>query len=72
MELNHEKTIYTSQNCRSCEFKNKCIKGHNCKTTLEDRVKNIEASKLFNELRKENLERIVTEEGCKPRMNRSI
>jgi transposase len=67
-----EKTIYTSQNCKNCEFKNKCIKGHNCKTSLEDRVKNIETSKLFNELRKENLERIVSEEGCKLRMNRSI
>ncbi|URZ07184.1 IS1182 family transposase ISCpe5 [Clostridium felsineum] len=67
-----EKTIYTSQNCKNCEFKNKCIKGHNCKTPLENRVKNIETSKLFNELRKENLERIVSDEGCKLRMNRSI
>ena len=67
-----EKTIYTSPNCKNCEFKNKCIKGHNCKTPLEARVKSIETSKLFNELRKENLERIVSEEGCKLRMNRSI
>src|SRR3712207_1588727 len=31
-----------------------------------------EVSKLFNMLRKENLERIVSEEGCQLRMNRSI
>ncbi|WP_412523898.1 transposase [Clostridium sp. JS66] len=67
-----EKTIYTSDDCSNCYHKSKCIKGHNCKTPLEERVKNIETSKLFNMLRKENLERILTEEGCKLRMNRSI
>ena len=67
-----EKTIYACEDCSNCEHKSKCIKGHNCKTSLEDRVKNLETSKLFNMLRKENLERIVSEEGCKLRMNRSI
>lgn len=67
-----EKTIYTSEDCSNCQHKSKCIKGHNCKTPLEERVKNLETSKLFNMLRKENLERIVSEEGCKLRMNRSI
>jgi transposase len=67
-----EKTIYTSEDCSNCKHKSKCIKGHNCKTLLEDRVKNLETSKLFNMLRKENLERIVSEEGCELRMNRSI
>ncbi|AJA46356.1 transposase [Clostridium pasteurianum DSM 525 = ATCC 6013] len=67
-----EKTIYTCADCSNCNQKNKCIKGHNCKTPLEDRVKNLETSKLFNMLRKENLERIVSEEGCELRMNRSI
>lgn len=67
-----EKTIYTCENCSNCVYKSKCIKGHNSKTPLEERVKNIEISKLFNMLRKENLERIVSEEGCQLRMNRSI
>ena len=67
-----EKTTYTSEDCSSCAYKSKCIKGHNCKTPLEERVKNLETSKLFNMLRKENLERIISEEGCKLRMNRSI
>ncbi|UZW12987.1 IS1182 family transposase [Clostridium pasteurianum] len=67
-----EKTIYTCEDCSNCEHKSKCIKGHNSKTPLEERVKNLETSKLFNMLRKENLERIVSEEGCELRMNRSI
>jgi transposase len=67
-----EKTIYTSEDCSNCQHKSKCIKGHNCKTPLEERVKNLETSKLFNMLRKENFERVVSEEGCKLRMNRSI
>lgn len=67
-----EKTMYTYGNCSNCDYKSKCIKGHNCKTSIEERVKNFETSKLFNMLRKENLERIVSEEGCELRMNRSI
>jgi hypothetical protein len=67
-----EKTIYTCEDCSNCNQKSKCIKGHNCKIPLEERVKNVETSKLFNMLRKENLERILSEEGCKLRMNRSI
>ena len=67
-----EKTIYTCEDCSNCEYKSKCIKGHNSKTPLEERTKNLETSKLFNMLRKENLERIISEEGCELRMNRSI
>ncbi|WP_338432402.1 IS1182 family transposase [Clostridium tyrobutyricum] len=67
-----EKTIYTCEDCNNCQHKSKCIKGHNSKIPLEERVKNLETSKLFNMLRKENLERIVSEEGCELRMNRSI
>lgn len=67
-----KKTIYTCEDCSNCKHKHKCIKGHNCKTPLEERTKNLETSKLFNELRKDNLKRIVSEEGCKLRMNRSI
>jgi len=67
-----EKTIYSCEDCSNCPYKSKCIKGNSCKTPLEERVKNLETSKLFNKLRKEDLERIVSEEGCNLRMNRSI
>ncbi|APM37967.1 hypothetical protein BS101_04070 [Clostridium kluyveri] len=58
-----EKTVYTCEDCSNCEYKSKCIKGHNCKTPLEERTKNIETLKLLNMLRRENLERIVSEEN---------
>ena len=43
------KTIYTCENCNNCKFKAGCIKGHNCKTPLEDRTKRLETSKQFNQ-----------------------
>lgn len=67
-----EKTIYTCEDCSNCSYKSKCIKGNNCKTPLDERTKNLETSKLFNVLRKEDLERIVSQEGCELRVNRSI
>jgi hypothetical protein len=67
-----EKTIYTCEDCSNCQHKSKCIKGNNSKTPLENRTKNLETSKVFTMLRKENLERIVSSEGCELRMNRSI
>lgn len=67
-----EKTIYTSEDCSNCSYKGSCIKGNNCKTSLEERVKCLETSKLFNHQRKQNLERIVSKEGVELRMNRSI
>lgn len=66
-----EKTIYTCDDCDNCPHKSKCIKGNNCKTPLEERVKKLETSKLFNMLRKEGLERIVSQEGCELRVNQS-
>lgn len=67
-----EKTVYTCEDCKDCSYKGSCIKGNNCKIPLEDRLKNLETSKLFNRLRKDNLERIVSKTGCELRMNRSI
>lgn len=67
-----EKTIYTCENCSDCSYKRSCIKGNNCKTPFEDRVKSLETSKLFNHLRKGSLERILSKEGCELRINRSI
>lgn len=67
-----EKTIYTCEDCTECHHKTRCIKGHNCKTPIEDRTKNIETSKVFNNQRRKCLERITSEEGCQLRVNRSI
>lgn len=67
-----EKTIYICEDCSNCTYKSKCIKGNNSKTPLEERTKKFETSKKFNHQRKEDLERIVSDEGCQLRMNRSI
>ena len=67
-----EKTQYTCEDCSQCEFKKQCIKGNNSKTPLEERSKRLEVSKIFQKKRSENLERILTAEGCKLHMNRSI
>ena len=67
-----EITCYTCEDCRACKLKNKCIKANNSKITIEDRTKKLQISKLFNQKRKENLQRIVSPEGIKLRMNRSI
>lgn len=67
-----EKTTYRCEDCRGCPYKSSCIKGNNCKASMEDRVKNLETSKQFNRLRKEDLERITSKEGCELRLNRSI
>ena len=67
-----EKTIYLCEDCTGCLYKEKCIKGNNCKTPMAERTKRLEISKMFMEKRKEDLERIVSEEGCRLRTNRSI
>ena len=66
------KTIYKCEDCSNCRYKSNCIKGHNCKIPLEQRTKKLETSKKFNRQRKEDLERIISAEGCELRMNRSI
>lgn len=67
-----EKTVYGCQDCSNCEYKSSCIKGNNCKTPLDQRIKKFETSKKFNRQRKEDLERIINAEGCLLRVNRSI
>lgn len=67
-----EKTIYACEDCSNCGYKSSCIKGNNSKTPLEQRTKKLETSKNFNRQRKEDLERIISEEGCILRINRSI
>ena len=67
-----EKTIYVCEDCTECPYKGSCIKGNNCKTPLSERTKKLETSKKFNAYRKDCLERVISEEGCLLRMNRSI
>ena len=67
-----EKTIYTCEDCRECPYKSSCIKGNNCKTPLEEKTKVLQVAKTFIKHRKEDLERIISDEGILYRMNRSI
>lgn len=67
-----EKAVYVCEDCSNCNYKSSCIKGNNSKTPLEQRTKKLETSKKFNRQRKEDLERIINDEGCLLRVNRSI
>lgn len=67
-----EKTCYSCEDCGDCPYKTSCIKGNNSKIPMEERSKHLEVSKLFQQKRAEDLERILSDEGCKLRMNRSI
>ncbi len=57
-------TIYESENCDGCSYKDKCTKAK--------RNKRLYVSKDFLEKRNESLENISTPEGIILRMNRSI
>jgi transposase len=67
-----EKTVYICEDCSNCNYKSSCINGNNSKVPLEERTKKLETSKKFNLQRKEDLERIISDEGCLLRVNRSI
>ena len=67
-----EKTIYQCEDCSGCPYKSGCIKGNNCKTPLEERTKKLQAAKTFLRKRKEDLERILSDDGILFRTNRSI
>ena len=67
-----EKTIYKCENCTSCPYKSECIKGNNCKTPLEERLKVLQVAKKFLKFRQEDLNRILSDEGILFRTNRSI
>lgn len=67
-----EKTIYTCENCNDYSYKSDCIKGNNCKTPLGERTKVLQVAKTFIKHRKEDFERIISDEGVLYRMNRSI
>lgn len=65
-------TIYESEDCTGCPYKQECIRGNNCKTPLDERVKKLNVSKVMKQKRLEDLERITSEYGTQLRMNRSI
>ena len=67
-----ESTVYTCSDCKGCPFKTQCIKGNNCLTPMEERVKTLNISKKKEELRKKDLERILSDHGTQLRVNRSI
>ena len=67
-----EKTIYTCEKCSDCPYKSDCIKDNNCKTPLGERTKVLQVAKTFIKHRKEDLERIISDERVLYRMNRSI
>ena len=65
-------TIYKCSECSGCPFKDKCIKGNNCRTPMAERSKVLYVSRTKEEKRAENLKRILGDYGTQPRMNRSI
>ncbi len=67
-----EKTIYKCEDCTGCSYKKDCIKGNNCKTPVEERTKTLQVAKTFLKHRKEDLERILSQEGILYGTNRSI
>ena len=67
-----KKSIYQCNECKGCPYKAACIKGNNCKTPMEERNKVLSVAKTFLKYRKEDLERILSDEGILLRTNRSI
>lgn len=65
-------TIYSCADCSGCAYKTRCIKGNNCNTPMEQRVKTLYVSKTIKQKRKECLERITGPYGIQLRVNRSI
>ena len=56
-------TVYQCHECKGCPFKEKCIKGNNCKTPMEKREKRLYVSKVMKQKREENVKRIISEYG---------
>lgn len=67
-----ENTIYICEGCSGYPYKNDCIKENNCKTPLKERTKSLQAAKTFLKYRKDDLERILSNDGICFRTNRSI
>ena len=67
-----EVTVYACESCDGCPHKAECIKGNNCKTPMSERNKALSVSRVMEQKRKEDLERITSDFGTQLRMNRSI
>ena len=67
-----EKTVYQCSDCKDCPYKTECMKGNHYKIPIEERNKELQVSKTFVQKRRENLERILSDEGILLRINRSI
>ena len=65
-------TVYKCSDCSGCPYKTDCIKGNNCKTSMEQRNKTLYDSKTMKQKRAEDLERITSPYGIQLRVNRSI
>ena len=65
-------TVYKCSDCSGCPYKTDCIKGNNCKTSMEQRNKTMYVSKTMKQKRAEDLERITSPYGIQLRVNRSI
>ena len=65
-------TVYKCSDCSGCPYKMDCIKGNNCKTSMEQRNKTLYVSKTMKQKRAEDLERITSPYGIQLRVNRSI
>ena len=65
-------TVYKCSDCSGCPYKTDCIKGNNCKTSMEQRNKTLYVSKTMKQKRTEDLERITSPYGIQLRVNRSI
>ena len=65
-------TVYKCSDCSGCPYKTDCIKGNNCKTSMEQRSKTLYVSKTMKQQRAEELERITSPYGIQLRVNRSI
>lgn len=67
-----EKSIYQYKEYNGYLYKKECIKGNHCKTPMEERNKVLSVAKTFLKYRKEDLERILSDEGILLRINKSI
>lgn len=62
-----ESKVYLCKNCLKCSFSDECIKYKN-----KSGLKRIYVSEIFEKLRKQSEENILTKEGISERINRSI
>jgi hypothetical protein len=65
-------SVYRCEGCLGCPYKTECIRGNNCRTPMEERMKTLYVSKTMKQKRQEDLARIQSDYGVQLRMNRSI